>query len=58
MELADRRLKFVRASIGTTQATGLDMGVNAMQMFAHVFQDFFVIFVIEELVKRNHVEKL
>ncbi|KAJ5470770.1 hypothetical protein N7530_008127 [Penicillium desertorum] len=34
MELADRRLKFVRASIGTTQASGLDMGVNAMQMFA------------------------
>lgn len=34
MELVDRHLKFVRASIGTTQASGLDMGVNAMQMFA------------------------
>jgi splicing factor U2AF subunit len=34
MELGDRHLKVVRASIGTTQAAGLDMGVNAMQMFA------------------------
>lgn len=34
MELGDRHLKVVRASIGTTQASGLDMGVNAMQMFA------------------------
>ena len=28
MELGDRHLKVVRASIGTTQASGLDMGVN------------------------------
>lgn len=34
MELGDRHLKVVYASIGTTQATGLDMGVNAMQLFA------------------------
>ena len=34
MELVDHHLKFVRASVGTTQASGLDMGVNAMQMFA------------------------
>lgn len=34
MELGDRHLKVTRASIGTTQAAGLDMGVNAMSMFA------------------------
>ncbi|ODM20055.1 hypothetical protein SI65_05041 [Aspergillus cristatus] len=34
MELGDRHLKVVRASIGITQASGLDMGVNAMSMFA------------------------
>ncbi|KAJ5576259.1 RNA recognition motif domain eukaryote [Penicillium sp. DV-2018c] len=34
MELGDRQLKVVRASIGITQASGLEMGVNAMQMFA------------------------
>ncbi|KAL5000929.1 hypothetical protein BDV10DRAFT_160988 [Aspergillus recurvatus] len=34
MELGDRHLKVVRASIGMTQAAGLDMGVNAMSMFA------------------------
>ncbi|PWY90736.1 hypothetical protein BO70DRAFT_358188 [Aspergillus heteromorphus CBS 117.55] len=34
MELGDRHLKVVRASIGMTQASGLDMGVNAMSMFA------------------------
>ncbi|KAE8387462.1 hypothetical protein BDV23DRAFT_161228 [Aspergillus alliaceus] len=34
MELGDRHLKVARASIGTTQAAGLDMGVNAMSMFA------------------------
>lgn len=34
MELSDKKLKVVRASIGTTQAAGLDMGVNAMSMFA------------------------
>ena len=34
MELGDRHLKVSRASIGTTQASGLDMGVNAMSMFA------------------------
>ena len=34
MELGDRHLKVSLASIGTTQAAGLDMGVNAMSMFA------------------------
>jgi splicing factor U2AF subunit len=34
MELGDKHLKVVRASIGSTQAAGLDMGVNAMSMFA------------------------
>ncbi|KAE8149059.1 hypothetical protein BDV25DRAFT_157036 [Aspergillus avenaceus] len=34
MELGDRHLKVLRASIGMTQASGLDMGVNAMSMFA------------------------
>ncbi|PGH17873.1 hypothetical protein AJ79_00772 [Helicocarpus griseus UAMH5409] len=34
MELGNKRLKVVRASIGTSQATGLDMGVNAMSMYA------------------------
>lgn len=34
MELSDKKLKVVRASIGATQAAGLDMGVNAMSMFA------------------------
>lgn len=34
MELGDRHLKVSRASIGMTQASGLDMGVNAMSMFA------------------------
>lgn len=34
MELGDRHLKVTRASIGMTQAGGLDMGVNAMSMFA------------------------
>lgn len=34
MELGDRHLKVSRASVGTTQAAGLDMGVNAMSMFA------------------------
>lgn len=34
MELGDKHLKVTRASIGATQASGLDMGVNAMSMFA------------------------
>ncbi|KAJ5908052.1 hypothetical protein N7495_000734 [Penicillium taxi] len=34
MELGDRNLKVTRASVGTTQASGLEMGVNAMSMFA------------------------
>jgi splicing factor U2AF 65 kDa subunit len=34
MELVDKHLKVVRASIGTTQVSGLEMGVNAMSMFA------------------------
>ncbi|KAI1936578.1 hypothetical protein LOZ66_004554 [Ophidiomyces ophidiicola] len=34
MELGDKHLKVTRASIGATQAAGLDMGVNAMSMFA------------------------
>lgn len=34
MELGERHLKVVRASIGMTQVANLDMGVNAMSMFA------------------------
>lgn len=34
MELGDAKLKVVRASIGFTQASGLEMGVSAMSMFA------------------------
>ncbi|EED17009.1 splicing factor u2af large subunit [Talaromyces stipitatus ATCC 10500] len=34
MELGDKHLKITHASIGATQAAGLDMGVNAMSMFA------------------------
>ena len=34
MELAEYKLKVSRASIGFTQAAGLEMGVNAMSMFA------------------------
>lgn len=34
MELADKHLKVQRASIGVTQAAGLEMGVNAMSLLA------------------------
>ena len=34
MELGDKILKVSLASIGSTQASGLEMGVNAMSMFA------------------------
>lgn len=34
MELGDKYLKVQRASIGVTQASGLEMGVNAMSMLA------------------------
>lgn len=34
MELGEAHLKAKRASIGTTQASGLEMGVNAMSMLA------------------------
>lgn len=34
MELGDKFLKVQRASIGVTQASGLEMGVNAMTMLA------------------------
>jgi splicing factor U2AF 65 kDa subunit len=34
MELGETKLKVQRASIGFTQASGLEMGVNAMSMFA------------------------
>ena len=34
MELGDRHLRVQRASIGVTQASGLEMGVNAMSMLA------------------------
>ncbi|RDL34505.1 U2 snRNP auxilliary factor [Venustampulla echinocandica] len=34
MELGDKHLKVQRASIGNTQAAGLEMGVNAMSMLA------------------------
>lgn len=34
MELGDQHLKVKRASIGLVQASGLEMGVNAMSMLA------------------------
>jgi hypothetical protein len=34
VELGDVKIKVTRASIGFTQASGLEMGVNAMSMFA------------------------
>ncbi|PMD51771.1 uncharacterized protein K444DRAFT_620864 [Hyaloscypha bicolor E] len=34
MELGDKHLKVLRASIGHTQVSGLEMGVNAMSMLA------------------------
>lgn len=34
MELGDRSLKAVRASVGSTQAGGLEMSVNAMSLLA------------------------
>ncbi len=34
MELGDRFLRVQRASIGVTQAAGLEMGVNAMSLLA------------------------
>ena len=34
MELGEDKIKVNRASIGFTQASGLEMGVNAMSMFA------------------------
>jgi splicing factor U2AF subunit len=34
MELGDKHLKVHRASVGNTQASGLEMGVNAMSMLA------------------------
>lgn len=39
MDLAGSAIKVSRASIGTTQAAGLDMGVNAMSMFAGTTSD-------------------
>lgn len=34
MELGDRHLKVRKASIGITQVSGVEMGVNAMSMLA------------------------
>lgn len=34
MEVVDKQLKVQRASIGVTQAAGLEMGVNAMSLLA------------------------
>lgn len=34
MDIGDKQLKVHRASIGMTQASGLEMGVNAMSMLA------------------------
>lgn len=41
MDLADHKIKVQRASIGFTQASGLEMGVNAMSMFAGTTSDNF-----------------
>ena len=39
MELGDKHLKVQRASIGFAQASGLEMGVNAMSMLAGTTSD-------------------
>lgn len=39
MELGNKNLKVQRASIGVTQASGLEMGVNAMSMLAGTTSD-------------------
>ena len=39
MELGDKHLKVQRASIGVTQAAGLEMGVNAMSTLAGTTSD-------------------
>ena len=39
MALGDKNLKVQRASIGVTQASGLEMGVNAMSMLAGTTSD-------------------
>lgn len=39
MELGDKNLKVQRASIGAAQASGLEMGVNAMSMLAGTTSD-------------------
>ena len=41
MDLAGLKIKVQRASIGFTQASGLEMGVNAMSMFAGTTSDNF-----------------
>lgn len=41
MDLGDHKIKVQRASIGFTQASGLEMGVNAMSMFAGTTSDNF-----------------
>lgn len=41
MELGDKNLKVQRASIGYAQASGLEMGVNAMSMLAGTQSDNF-----------------
>jgi splicing factor U2AF 65 kDa subunit len=39
MDLAGNAIKVTHASIGFTQASGLEMGVNAMSMFAGTTSD-------------------
>lgn len=39
LELGDKNLKVQRASIGVAQASGLEMGVNAMSMLAGTTSD-------------------
>jgi splicing factor U2AF 65 kDa subunit len=39
MDLAGNAIKVTHASIGYTQASGLEMGVNAMSMFAGTTTD-------------------
>ncbi len=41
MDLAGSAIKVTRASIGFTQGAGLEMGVNAMSMFAGTTSDAF-----------------
>lgn len=58
MELGDRHLKVHRASIGVTQAGGLDMGVSAMSMFAQTTSSDLEISRVIQLLNMVTAEEL